>query len=302
MTDNTNNHPPKSPIKILVCYHKPYPLPPIDDGVLLPIHVGKALSDADLNMQADNELNGQPCDNISDKNESYDELTAMYWAWKNLRKLYPDVKYVGLSHYRRLFAFDEDRKFTEIINKYPSEMQDYRLDAGRIINILESGRVILAKRRVFGESIEHNYCMMHNSEDYRILKRVIMEKFPDYYDSFVEFMEKNNKISLCCMFIMKWEDFEKYCEWLFAVMSEVEPLVPYRAYNQTQRRVFAFMAERLLSMYVMKNKMMPYYCSIYLYGDKRTSRRISAKLGGYLFRLIRFCRLELIFKLTNMRP
>ena len=270
--------------------------------MLLPIHVGKAISDTDLHMQADHELNGQPCDNISDKNANYAELTAMYWAWKNLRKLYPDVKYVGLSHYRRLFAFDEDRKFTEIINKYSSELQDYRLDAERIINILESGRIILAKRRVFGESIEHNYCVTHNSEDYRTLKRVIMEKFPDYYASFVEFMEKNNKISLCCMFIMKWEDFEKYCEWLFAVMSEVEPLVPYRSYNQNQQRVFAFMAERLLSMYVMKNKMKPYYCSIYLYGDKSTSRNILVRVGGYLFRLIRFCRFELIFKLTKMRP
>ena len=70
-------------------------------------------------------------------------------------------------------------------------------------------------------------------------------------------MEGNNKISLCCVFIMKWEDFEKYCEWLFSVLSEVEPLVSYQSYNLTQRRVFAFMAELLLSMYVMKNKMKP---------------------------------------------
>ena len=144
--------------------------------------------------------------------------------------------------------------------------------------------------------------MLHNSEDYRTLKKVIMEKFPDYYDSFVHFMEGNNKISLCCMFIMKYEDFEKYCEWLFNVLSEVEPLVPYQCYNTTQQRVFAFMAERLLSMYVMKNKMKPYYCSIYLYGDKSTSRNIFVRLGGYLFRLIRFCRFELIFKLTKMWP
>lgn len=37
--------------------------------------------------------------NISDKNACYCEITALYWAWKNL-----DARYLGLVHYRRYFA------------------------------------------------------------------------------------------------------------------------------------------------------------------------------------------------------
>ena len=108
------------------------------------------------------------------------------------------------------------------------------------------------------------FCRHHNGMDLRALDQVIAEKFPDYYDCFYKFMKRNNKISLYCMFIMKYEDFEKYCEWLFAVLSEVEPLVSYQHYNSYQKRVFAFMTERLFNVYILKNNLKPKYFSIYL--------------------------------------
>ena len=47
-------------------------------------------------------------DNISKLNSHYCELTAMYWAWKNMDKLNnPD--YIGFMHYRRLFNFNNRR-------------------------------------------------------------------------------------------------------------------------------------------------------------------------------------------------
>ena len=72
-----------SKIKILVCCHKPCELP--QNKVFLPIHVGAALSDVNLGIQRDDQFNGVPCDNISDKNRSFCELTGLYWAWKNLK-------------------------------------------------------------------------------------------------------------------------------------------------------------------------------------------------------------------------
>ena len=65
-------------IKILVAQHKEAKV--YANDVYIPIQVGKALSQIDLGIQGDN-----TGDNISDLNPFYCELTAQYWAWKNLR-------------------------------------------------------------------------------------------------------------------------------------------------------------------------------------------------------------------------
>lgn len=157
-----------SPLKILVCYYDSYGMPYTEDGVMLPIQAGKAISDRDLHIQGDNELNGQPCDNISDKNPTYSELTALYWAWKNLKKLYPDVKYVGWTHYRRFFAFHERRFFTDLIYQPTSNIKDYRADAVKAVNILEAGKIIVSRRINLQIPLYLQYSQWHYSDDYRI--------------------------------------------------------------------------------------------------------------------------------------
>ena len=42
-----------------------------NQGIFLPVQVGKTLTDVNLNIQPDNELNGRPCDNISGKHFFY---------------------------------------------------------------------------------------------------------------------------------------------------------------------------------------------------------------------------------------
>ena len=83
-------------IKILIAAHKKSDFPA--DDVYLPVQVGKELHpDVDLGIQPDN-----VGDNISAKNPYYSELTAIYWAWKNL-----NADYVGLAHYRRHFSLNK---------------------------------------------------------------------------------------------------------------------------------------------------------------------------------------------------
>ena len=255
-----------------MCYHKPYIFPP-DNKVFLPIQGGKAISNLDLHIQGDNEVNGHLCNNISAKNESYCELTVLYWAWKNLKKLCPDVKYIGLFHYRRFFDFDENQ----------------------VIRTLESGKIIIAQKSILKYSLRIQYSIGHVSEDYRILCRIIKEKFQDYYDAFITVMEKNNKISFCNMFIMKYEDFVKYCEWLFAVLSEVEPLVPYQHYNASQKRVFGFMAERLFNVYIHKHNIKTEQYDVYTYPNIPKKKNLIKRVYDFL----RCCHSNIAFWFTQ---
>ena len=64
-------------IKILVALHKSYKLPA--DDIYYPIQVGGKQIPNLKNALSDN-----TGENISSKNNSYCELTALFWAWKNL--------------------------------------------------------------------------------------------------------------------------------------------------------------------------------------------------------------------------
>ena len=82
----------------MIAAHKPYWMP--EEPCYLPVHVGRALHpDIDLGFAGDD-----TGDNISAKNPHYCELTALYWAWKNLA-----ADYIGLVHYRRYFTRREVR-------------------------------------------------------------------------------------------------------------------------------------------------------------------------------------------------
>ena len=252
-------------LKILVCYHKSYTMPQNDNNIFLPIHCGKALTDLDLHIQPDNSLNGQLCDNISEKNPYYSELTAIYWAWKNIKKLYPDIKYVGLFHYRRFFAFNERKFFTEEINKSEREILNYKIDPQRIINILESGEIILTHKHNFPFSVAEQYNQCHFSEDLRVLDNIIKSQFSEYYTAFVKIMN-GNKLFARNMFIMKYEDFCDYCEWLFAVLSEVDKQINYKTYySPYQIRVPAFMSERLFNVYMLNHGKKAKFLNIYFF-------------------------------------
>ncbi len=275
-------------------------MPQNHNGVLLPIHAGKAIHDTDLHIQGDNELNGQPCDNISAKNESYCELTAMYWAWKHLKKIYPDVKYVGLFHYRRFFAFHESKAFRDAINRNDNAIHDYTLNPEEIISILNDGHIIVPTRRIFPYPVYVEYSVNLISEDYRTLKKVIDKKFHDYYYDFMNVMEHGNAILSYNMFIMKWEDFEEYCTWLFSVLSEVEPLIPYQHYNTYQKRVFGFMAERLFDVWLRKHHKRLKFFDVYYYDKDYTQESKPVMCLKWLYHLYIYIRNTIAAKILML--
>lgn len=235
-------------ITILVCCHK-------DDSAIqwhepfMPIHVGKALNpDLDLHMQGDN-----TGDNISRKNGSYCELTGMYWAWKNLK----DVDIIGLCHYRRYFDFhNQCRWFSpfDIFNSREANNFDYSIP-DRIIHKVEKGKIIISKKRHYTIPLNLDYCRCHLSTDFYVLENVINKtQSQNVIDSFYKVFYFNNKLNHYNMFLMTWDNFDKYCNWLFELLKIVESNIDITHYNVTQKRIYGYMAERLFLVWIEANR------------------------------------------------
>ncbi|WP_366184857.1 DUF4422 domain-containing protein [Flavobacterium ovatum] len=263
-----------SAIKILVATHKEAQFP--DSDIFLPIHVGKNVSDLDLPFQGDN-----TGDNISSKNGSYCELTAMYWAWKNLK----NVDYIGLCHYRRYFNFHQRGLLfsdSEVIST--SEFDKINLTIPDPKLLFEKHDIIVTKPIVLRYSLFTAYCVDHFSEDLNTVLNIIIEKKPEYKDSVFAVFKASNRLSPCNMMIMKWKDYNDYCIWLFDVLGEAENQINISYYNNRQSRVWGFLAERLFNLYIYHNKLRKKEYPIYLIDDNLKNPSLATRLA----RIVRF--------------
>lgn len=231
----------RSETTILVCCHKPAEIP--DNEILLPIHCGKDLSDAELGMTGDN-----TGDNISVKNPNYCELTALYWAWKNLT----GVRYIGLYHYRRYFLFsfwkEQKRLFHRNVSINVPDWSHNNLSETAVKKILDRYDIILAKPQRFPISLARQYISCHRAMDLEVTRDAIYNLSPEYLCSYDHIMTETGKLSECNMFITKWDIFNDYCKWLFSIMSYIEQHLAISE-DPYQKRVFGFIAERLLNVY-----------------------------------------------------
>ena len=235
-------------VKILVCCHKKDVM--ATEEPYMPIHVGKALHpDVDLGIQGDD-----TGDNISLKNGSYCELTGMYWAWKNLK----DVDVIGLCHYRRYFDFHgQCRRLVPQEIFRTKEFNNINLTIPEsVLQNLKKGEAIVQRRKLWMTSLYVVYCTCFMSQDVKKLRNVVIEKYPDYIESYDYIMYKQNKKSQANMFIMTWQDFDDYCTWLFDILFEVENRINISNYSPFQARIYGFMSEFLLNVWLHKNKIL----------------------------------------------
>lgn len=246
-------------VKLLVCAHKAGTL--LNDGHYMPVQVGKALSVADLNIQGDD-----TGENISRKNPYYCELTALYWAWKNLEK----TDYIGLCHYRRYFDFTPCHYREKYTIPTAQLGKSQRLPA--LKKLFRRYDIVLPVSMVFKESLWEHYDNYHIGEDLETLRKVIGDLTPAYLKAFDAVMSRNNKLSGYNMFLTKWETFNDYCEWLFPVLFELEKRIkipddPYQA------RIFGFMGERLLNVYCRHHRLKVKYYPIVMVDDEGGKRK-----------------------------
>lgn len=134
-----------------------------------PIHVGRAISKCTDDMH--HMIGDDTGDNISDKNPMYCEVTAQYWAWKNLK----DVEYIGLCHYRRYFG---QRVTNDNIEFFLSDKYD----------------VMLAKKQYDYKKVLFRLILASSQEDLYIFLYAIKKLYPEYLST--AYNPKNEKTVL----------------------------------------------------------------------------------------------------------
>ncbi len=229
-------------LNIYIAMHKPCDF--INQKFYCPIQVNGGKNEKFLSVT---DATG---DNISYKNARYCELTALYWIWKN------DIhsKYIGLCHYRRYFKmnFGILDLWKKQYNCIKINEEDIKVTP-RIIHYLEKGYTILPKPLNLGKvTVKKQYDTCHVPEDLKILESVLKKTFPNYSKAWDNVFECH-KLYPYNMFIMNRKLFNKYMDWLFQILFEVEKLIPPKS-DPYQNRTFGFMSERLFNVFLTYHK------------------------------------------------
>lgn len=240
-------------IKIYVVCHKASYVP--KNVYLYPIQVGVSLSKNKFEgMIHDNEG-----DNISDRNKMYCELTAQYWAWKNV-----DADYYGFFPYCRYFTFNpsiicNDERGDIVYDKISdAALKEIKLDPTSMKNIITQYDVVSVRGGQYPQTQEedlhrdiyHEYGVVpfRHQKDLDITLKILKQKYPEFSETADEYMESNIAYEHN-MFIMKKEIYRKYCEWLFDILFEVEKHIDTTWYSVEEYRVMEYLAERLYGIY-----------------------------------------------------
>ncbi|WP_378950846.1 DUF4422 domain-containing protein [Pelosinus sp. sgz500959] len=263
-----------------IACHKPYWTPVHPDYQVL--HVGATTSDTKLPGFRDDEG-----ESISEKNSNYCELTGLFWIWKNDRT--SDV--IGLCHYRRYFAFQEPGRgifpgSREIIaGRDFTSYLDKMINPAKLDLYLSKYDMILPTPRCFPIGIEEYYQENHIPEDWNIMKEVLNLLFPEYSSS-MEKVFADKWFYPYNMFIMHRKIFDEYMPWLFSILDEVEKRINI-SQDIYQRRVFGFLAERLLNVYVYHHSFKVKEIPIIFIDEQQESLKYKKKLFKFILRDIR---------------
>lgn len=196
----------------------------------------------------DSYLRDDTGDNISEKNPNYCELTGLYWIWKNAQEADDEID--GLVHYRRHFTTDLEAFLYDYFGKKPSI-----LPYSVIEKDLKKYDIILPRKRKTFRKVSETYAYFHNDEDLAILERAIDKAALKYIADYRKVMD-GHEYYFANMMICRHELLKQYAEWLFDVLFEVEKYIDLDKYEDDyQRRVFGFMSERLLQVWVAHKKL-----------------------------------------------
>ena len=236
--------------RVFTMTHKHFAKP--EDPVYVPLQVGRAAHE-DLGYLGDD-----TGDSISDLNCYYGELTGIYWVWKN----YEGRENIGICHYRRFFINEKMELLKEA---------DYE-------EILSRYDIITSKAMYADVPYQEYYAKAHHIEDLEEEGQVIKELFPDDYPVFCEVMQ-GKKHYFGNLMVTSRKLFDAYCSWLFAIFFELEKRIDVSSYDEYHKRVFGFLSEQLLLVWITARGLTVYESRVGISEEKAETKEFKLAIG-----------------------
>lgn len=240
-------------VRIFAMTHKKFEVP--REELYIPLHVGHALAKQDYGYMGDD-----TGDNISRLNCYYAELSGMYWVWKN----YTQAEYVGICHYRRFLTDEQDKAFTQ--KQYEALLQEYD--------------IITTKELELPNSYHYGFGAHHKIETLDETGEIIRELYPEYYENFMTLVH-GNKTYFGNIMVAAKPLYDEYCEWLFTILFELQKRIDLTFEDDYHKRVFGFISEFLLVVWVRTRGLRALECRVAIIGDKTETREIREQMAVF---------------------
>ena len=179
-------------------------------------------------------------ENIAAKNPHYCELTALYWIWKNDL----DSEYIGLCHYRRYFT-------KAALSRSPEHI----LTGEELEALLGQYDVLVARKEYSHRGVWQAYLDCGREKDLLQTELAIRKLYPDYLDAFYKEFRDGAGNYPANMMVCSRRVLDAYCTWLFAILEEVECHTDLTGYTVQEARIYGYLSERLLGVWLAKQNL-----------------------------------------------
>lgn len=255
----TEEHPD---IKIFVSHRIDLESKIVDNPYFIPVRCG-AIFDPKENPQL---LGDDTGDNISERRMSFNELTVIYWAWKNIK-----ADYYGLCHYRRYFSFlDRDLPGFSLKHGIMKSMSTTTLGKCGLLNKENMEEQLKRLDGVIpyfynlkdvpdfeNKSIKDAWFKAHPSylraEHFELLRKLVEKHSPEYLSSADQILSGKNFCGFNC-FILKKDIFYKLCEFMFPIIFEFAESINEEHFSEFGHRAPAYLGEWLTTIFFNKVK------------------------------------------------
>lgn len=259
--------------KIFMLCHKPTPYGLIDNELITPLECGADVEDNNACETKDN--TGK---NISKWNQFYTEDTGIYWIWKNVH-----CKYKGQMQYRRRLEGLENLDFEQTFAEYDA--------------IIAQPMDLESLYYMPGLTLEKQYALAHQKRDLDAVEEIILESHADYYPDYLKYVRNGKNILYSNGFVLKEEDYDKYCEFLFGILVKWLD----KKGIHTIESLHAYVYDSIMTGHISNATMDPYHRADLDYAIKYQSR-IGGSLAERIFTLYAYHNFKNILFLEYDKP